>query len=239
MIRVVQVCCALAALAGLCGCESTVDAAKKITAKGTAAFKARGLSVTQIDRQIKVVHSAVLQDANGAAVVIDVRNLGHEPVIAAPIAINVRDKHGRSVFENNTAGLEASLAHLPLLLPGQVFAWVNDQVQPSGTPVSVVVRIGPGASAHSAPPPIQVSDVKVTNDPVSGAEASGKVRNASSVIQTHLVLYAVGRKGSRVVAAGRAIVTRLLPHKTTDFHVFFIGNPTGAQVSVAAPPSVL
>ena len=185
------------------------------------------------------MHSSVLQDANGAAVVIDVRNTGHQPMINAPIAINVRDRQGHSVFRNNGAGLEASLAHLPLLLPGQVFAWVNDQVQPSATPASVVARIGAGQTAKASIPSLSISGVTVTNDPSSGAEASGKVRNSSNVAQSHLVIYAVARKGKRVVAAGRGILTRLLPGKTADFHVFFIGNPTGAQLSVSAPPSVL
>ena len=68
---------------------------------------------------------------------------------------------------------------------------------------------------------------------------SGKVRNPLSVVQTHLVVFAVGRKGTQVVAAGRAILGRLLPGKTGDFHVFFIGNPQGAQLTVSAPATVI
>ena len=41
----------------------------------------------------------MLQDQNGAAVVIDVRNTGLRAVTGAPIAINVQDAHGHSVFK--------------------------------------------------------------------------------------------------------------------------------------------
>jgi hypothetical protein len=226
-------------LAGLAGCESTVDAAKKIAAQGQAAFQQKGISVTKVDKRIKITTSTILQDQNGAAVIIDVRNAGTRPVMAAPIAINVKDGRGHSVFRNNDPGLEPALAHLPLLAPGEEFAWINDQIQPDGTPKHVVARIGAGSTPAHAPPNLPIHGVKLTNDPVSGAELSGKVRNTQPVLQKHLVIFAVAHKGSKVVAAGRAILTRLLVGKTAPFHIFFIGNPAGAQLSVVAPVSVL
>ena len=131
MMRAWQVLAAVAALAALCGCESTVDAAKKFAASGAAAFKQKGIKVGAVNRDIKILDTTVLQDQNGAAVVIDVRNIGPRAVIGAPIAINVQDAHGHSVFKNNDPGLEPALAHLPLLAAGEQFAWINDQVQPT------------------------------------------------------------------------------------------------------------
>jgi hypothetical protein len=57
------------------------------------------------------------------------------------------------------------------------------------------------------------------------------------------VISCVARKGDRILAAGRGIVDRLAPaagaKKPTTFTVFFIGDPKGAAVDCAAPPTVL
>lgn len=79
----------------------------------------------------------------------------------------------------------------------------------------------------------------VTTDPVSGPEAAGSIVNHSTIVQAGLVVDAVGRKGGRIVAAGRAILPRLVPTKPTMFHIFFIGNPYGAAIQVSAPPTSL
>jgi hypothetical protein len=49
----------------------------------------------------------------------------------------------------------------------------------------------------------------------------------------------VARRGPKVVAAGRSAIQRLRVGKKGFYHVFFIGNPDGARLSVAAPPTVL
>jgi hypothetical protein len=230
--------CAAGSLIALSGCESTVDAARKLAKQGEAAFQAKGISVGRVNREIKILHSTLLEDANGSAVVIEVRNASRDAVTGAPIALNVRDRSGHSIFENNDPGLEPALTHLPLLLPGEQFLWVNDQLQPNGTPASVIARIGSGTRPSSAPSAFPISGVSVVNDPTSGAEANGKVKNTLSVTQRHLVIYGVASRAGRVVAAGRAILTRLNAGKTAPFHIFFIGNPAGAQLFVSAPPSV-
>ena len=231
--------CAAAALLLLAGCESTADIAKKIAKNGKVAFEQRGLSVANTDRQIRVVRTAVISNSNGTAVVVELRYRGPKPIIDAPIAINVSDRQGHSVFRNNLPGLEEDLNHIPLLLPGQVFDWVNDQVLPNGTPSRVAARIGRGSPAPTSLPKIEVSGVALTDDPVSGYAASGHVFNASQLAQVNLVLFAVARRAGRIVAAGRAILPRLAPDKSAMFHAYFTGNPTGGQLSVVAPPSVL
>ena len=74
---------------------------------------------------------------------------------------------------------------------------------------------------------------------MSGAELSGKVKNTLSVTQTHLVIFAVAKKGSKIVAAGRGILTACCRARPRPFHVFFIGNPGGAQLSAVAPVTVI
>jgi hypothetical protein len=226
-------------LVALTGCESTVDAAHKIAVQGSRAFHVRGLSVSHVDRRIHVVSTTVIHDANGTAAVVELRNTTARSMVDAPIAINVDDSTGKSVFRNNAPGLENSLSHVPLLPPGTAVAWVNDQVLPAGAPRRVVARVGAGRSLHSTLPKIEISSVGLTFDSVSGWAASGTVRNVSHVDQLRLVLFATARRGRQVVAAGRAIVQRLLAGKGARFHAYFIGNPRGAQISISAPPSNL
>jgi hypothetical protein len=228
-----------AAIVPLTGCESTVDAAKKISSQGIKAFQGHGLTVGHVDRHIRIISSAVVHDANGTAAIIALRNSGSQVMTDTPIAIDVRDAAGRSVFENDQPGLENDLSHVPLLPPGKVVDWVNDQVLPTGTAARVAARIGAGHALHAALPKITIGTFALTDDPASGWEAVGTVRNASRVVQRALVLFGTARAGARIVAAGRGLVTRLAPGKSARFHIYFIGNPHGARVTVAAPPSNL
>ena len=77
------------------------------------------------------------------------------------------------------------------------------------------------------------------NDPTSGISAVGRVTNRSSILQRKLVLYCVARRGARIVAAGRGGIDRLKPGKSARYTIFFIGNPKGARLTVAAPPTTL
>ena len=78
---------------------------------------------------------------------------------------------------------------------------------------------------------------EITSDPTSGIEAVGTVSNKSDIEQTELVLYAIARKGGKIVAAGRGLIPKLkVGGKTETYHIFFIGNPSGADVTVIAPP---
>ncbi len=239
MIRPAVVLFGMAALVALTGCESTVDAARKITRQGTSAFKAQGLSVGRVDRRIRILSTAIVHDANGTAAVVAVRNTGPRAMADAPIAIDVLGAGRRSIFRNNSPGLENSLTHVPLLLPGQRVDWVNDQVLPTGTAVGLVARIGAGRSLGSPPPRIETRSVHLSYDDVSGWTADGTAVNASHVAQLRLVLFATARHQGKIVAAGRAIITRLMPGKSARFHAYFIGNPHGAQLSISAPPSII
>jgi hypothetical protein len=67
--------------------------------------------------------------------------------------------------------------------------------------------------------------------------AVGKITNHSPILQRKLVLYCIATRGGRIVAAGRGGIERLRPNKPTRYTVFFIGNPKGAQLIVAAPPT--
>ena len=78
---------------------------------------------------------------------------------------------------------------------------------------------------------------ELVNDPTSGLEATGTASNKSEIEQVDLVLYAIARKNGKIVAAGRGQIANLKTSgKPASYHIFFIGNPTGADVTVVAPP---
>lgn len=219
----------------LAGCQSTQGKSAELAATGGVATKEKGLEIDERSRAVKVTAKSVVSDRNGTAVVVEVRNRSKRPLVGVPLAIDVR-KGGESVFANDAPGLEASLTSIAALAPGERMAWVNDQVFEAGPKVRAVV----GTTAAKAPaklPEIAVGPPRVGGDPTSGFAIEGKLTNRSKLLQRKLVIFAVARKDGRVVAAGRGQVERLRPGASAPYQVFFIGNPAGARVELAAPPT--
>ncbi len=231
---------AVVAAAGLAlavaGCESTQEKSARLEAEGAELVKVKKVDVGARNKQIEVVEKVVLSDENGSAVAVVLKNKSKQGLSDAPIAIDVKDAKGKSTYRNDMAGIEFSLTHVPVVKPGGEVFWVNDQVLATTPPKSVAVKVGE-AKGLPVVPEIEVSKPKLVEDPASGIEATGTVTNRSEIPQTDLVLYAIARKGGKVVAAGRGMVASLKADgKPATFHIFFIGNPTGADVSVIAPP---
>jgi hypothetical protein len=222
------------------GCESSQDKSARLAKQGGKAFTRKGLEVSRQNPDVKVVRTFVLQDSNGAATVVELRNVSPAPLVNVPVSIDVTAATGKTVFKNDAPGLEPSLVSAPVLQARSEFTWVNDQVTPSGKARSVQVKVGtaPG-HAPADLPKLDLTAPQLKRDPVSGMEAAGAVTNRSKVEQRALIVYCVARKGSKVVAAGRAAIQRLKPGQKLFYHVYFIGDPSGAQLAVAAPPTVL
>ena len=223
------------------GCESSQDKSARLAKNGGKAFEAKGLDVKHQNPDVKVTSTTVLQDENGAATVVVLHNAAPTWQVNVPISIDVLGRGKKSVFKNDAPGLEPSLVSAPLIKPKGDFIWVNDQVAATGPTKSVTVKIGraPGRPPSGKPPELLVSPPKLKDDPVSGVEAVGTVTNKSKVDQRQLIVYCVAIRGSKVVAAGRSGIQRLLPGKKKSYHVYFIGNPAGARLSLSAPPTVL
>ena len=68
------------------------------------------------------------------------------------------------------------------------------------------------------PPRVTVTPPRLEQDPVSGVAAVGFAANRSKIDQRKLVIFAVARKGSRVVAAGRAQINRLQARQARPLH---------------------
>jgi hypothetical protein len=231
----------VALLLTISGCESSQQTSAKLKREGKNAIAGqRGLVIQASNREVKVVQTAVVTDSNGTAAVVVMRNLSPTPLGQLPIAIDVRGRGNKSVFQNNGAGLQTALVAVASL-PGRAeIAWVNDQVVPSGQALSVKAEVGAGgAGAPPKLPQIDVGPAHIVSDPISGIEADGSIHNASSVTQLKLFVFCVARRGGRVVAAGRGAIARLAAGGRASYHVFLIGNPQGAQLTVTAPPTVL
>lgn len=226
--------CAAIALAG---CESTQSKSSELEAKGGDLVKVTKLDVGAENRHVDVVEKVVLSDVNGTAVAVVMKNSSQEGLADAPIQIDVKDAKGKSVFKNDLSGTETSLVQVPVVKPDAEVYWVHDQVLPMGKPAKVDVTVGEAKPLPEDVPEIVVSPPKLNRDPVSGLEVTGTVTNESDVEQSNLVLYAIARKKGRIVAAGRGMITKLKTDGSpATYHIFFIGNPAGADITVIAPP---
>lgn len=132
--------------------------------------------------------------------------------------------------------------------PAKVSARVGEPAGPSeregqpgganerpGGPAKTSGQSGQGASSNEGVPTLSVRGVHLFEDPSNGVGEEGTVLNPSKVTQQKLVVYAVGRRGGRVVAAGRAVLPEVPAGGSVPFQVFFIGDPRGTQLQVSAP----
>lgn len=221
------------------GCESTQHKSARLERQAAKVKNATGLKVTKRSRDVRVGRTAVLSDANGSAAVVELRNSSRRALAGVPVAISIVDRRRRLLYANDAPGLDTSLVRAPVVRAHGRLLWVNDQVTNATGRARVRARVGANAEqAPSSLPKIAIRDAKLTTD-VSGAAAVGRVVNTSRVQQVRLVVFGVVRRGGRIVAAGRAIVPKLAPGKDAKFDLFFIGNPGGGKLSLAAPPSVI
>jgi len=232
------------ALGGCLGVETTPEksAAKARLAVDTIKNQ-KGLVLGKVNTAITVEDSTLVQDANGVAAVIRVKNTGSTQV-TLPVAITVSDAKGRKLYANDAPGLDASLTSLPVLGAGQEADWVDNQILVAGKASRVAAQVGAakGELGGGALPKIVLSGIAAGRDE-DGPYAKGTISNRSAIAQKRIVVSCVARDGARVLAAGRAVVDRLAPagesKRPTPFTVFFIGDPKQAELACAAPPTVL
>jgi hypothetical protein len=223
----------------LTACESTQDKSARLEREGGGTLREKGVVVTRQNPDVKVMSTSAVQDENGTAVVVRLRNTGRRALAQVPITVDVRGNARKTLFRNDEPGLEPTLVRAPLLLPHKEFAWVNDQIAAAEKPRNVRAKVGSGQSVDSAVPRVTLTRPRLEQDPVSGVAAMGLVANRSQVEQRKLVIFAVATKGDRVVAAGRGQINRVKAGKRARYTIFFIGNPRGARITVAAPPTRL
>jgi hypothetical protein len=229
------------ALAGFSACQSTKQRSAELEKEGEATLLSEaGVRIERESTEVEVVSTAVLSDSNGSAVVVGLRNDSDKNLVDVPILIDVRDAQGKSVYSNNIPGIEPALAHVPYIPTGGETDWVNDQVLASSKPKSVKVRVGASTDSYEgARPDIKVSAPKIEGDPVSGLEATGSVVNRTGEEQGRFLLYALARRGGKVVAAGRGAIEHIKAStKPLHYDIFFIGDPTGAELELTSFPTL-
>jgi hypothetical protein len=240
LIRWRLIVLALTVFAGtaLTACQSSQDKAKQIQEQAQAAAP-KPLVISKPSKDVKVTDTALLHDQNGDAVVVEVKNDSNKTLVNVPILVDIRDGK-KTVYKNDTAGLDFALNHIAVLQPHETFDWVNDQVTAEGKTVKATVG-DPEAKPPAGPlPKIDVSPPRAGSD-FSGPKVSGEVTSDSKNIeQQRLILFAVARQGGRIVAAGRGQIKALKTGaKPAPYVIYFIGNPVGADVTIQAPPTVL
>ena len=231
---------ALAVLAAisLSACQSSQDKAKIIQDQAQAAAP-KPLVIPHPSKDVKVVNTTLLHDQNGDAMVVELKNESNQMLVNVPILVDVKDPKGKSVYENNTAGLDFALNHVAVIQPHETFFWVNDQVTGEGKTAKVTVGQPEGKAPSGPLPDLAVSPPRAGHD-FSGAKVNGTVTNQSKIDQQHLILFAVARQGGRIVAAGRGQIKALkVGARPANYTIYFIGNPVGADVTIQAPPTTL
>jgi hypothetical protein len=232
------------ALAGVAlvasGCESTQEKSARIGAELGPVAQEKGLTISRQSKDVSVVETTLLSDANGSAVAVEVRNDSGKDLVEVPILIDVLDAKGRSVYRNDIPGIEPALAAIPFVAAGEEAVWVHDQVLATGKPASVEVKVGASdASFSGSLPEVSVSEPKLEGDPYTGVAAGGEALNRSGADLDRLLLYGVARDGPRIVAAGRGAIEPFKANgKDMPYNIYFIGDPRGAGVTVTQFPSL-
>ncbi len=188
---------------------------------------------------MKVLQSTVVRSHEATAVVVALRNTSSRALEDAPIEVTVRNAHGTVLYQNNSSGLESSLTTVSLLQPGQETIWVDDQVTVSGTSTSASALVGEATQVSGSVPQLSVAGTHLSTE--AGAEATllGTVSNHSQTTQQNLVVYAVARRASKIVAAGRAVIPEVTAGTNAGtnvpFQIYFVGDPSGTQIQTSAP----
>jgi hypothetical protein len=238
---VIAAAAATLAVVGLSACQSTKQRSAELEKDGeTKLLSEAGVRIEKESTDVKVISTTLLSDRNGSAVVVGLRNDSGKNLVDVPILIEVRDAQGKSVYSNDIPGIEPALAHVPYIAAGGETDWVNDQVLASGKPKSVKVRVGASSDSYEGSlPDIEISEPKVEGDPVSGLEATGTVVNRTGEEQDRLLLYALARRGGKVVAVGRGAIEHMkAATKPLHYDIFFIGDPAGAAIELTQFPTL-
>jgi hypothetical protein len=232
----------LLATLALTGCETTAEKSARAERAAKLAggqLAQKGLSISRESREVSVVSASVVHGSEGTAAVVTLRNASPHALRAVPIAITVTDARGAKLFANDAPGLESTLVSVPSLPAHGELVWVDDQLPSNGAPVSVRARLGEASTVAGRLPRLVVGAVHLMEDPTNGIGAAGTVGNRSGIAQRNVAVFVVAIRGSRVVAAGKAVLPEVAAGATSSFQVFFVGDPRGARLQASAPPTTL
>jgi len=240
MRRAAATVAALAAtVLGAAGCETTQSESAKIGRKlGHQSAVAGQTSLGSASRAVVVKRKVLLSVGGSSAVALELVNASAQAQVAFPVLIDVADAAGKSVYRNDTKGIEPSLQQLALLPPHASAWWVDNEVLASA-PRSVSAKIGSSTATAPGPLPALATSGVSASASFPGPHISATVENRSKVAQSQLAVYAVILKGAAVVGAGRAVIAQLAPGAQTQVAIPVIGTIDGRTIVLTTEPSQL
>lgn len=238
---VLAIAFAVAAVAIAAGCESTQSKSARLEEEGAdILLNQDGVEIENASTAVEVLRAEVLSDSHGAAVAVELKNNSARGLRNVPILFKITDDKGRKVFSNDTPGLDPTLTSIAYLESGEQTWWVHDQVFLSEEPKDVEVRVGEtNEDLTTDPPLVTVAEPELEVDEISGVQAVGDINNESGQDLQDVYYYAVGTEGDEIVAAGRGASLRLKAsyERPRQYHIFFIGEPEGADLTVTSRPT--
>lgn len=237
----------VAATAGaLSGCASTQQKSARAQVIASRTLLGREqLRVTRRDSRVEVRSVATVRDAHRVAFVVRLRNRSAEPVNDLPVAVGVRPTAGRRRLFNGRPGLPYWQTHGPAIAPGAsatLVVVVDSDRPPRGTPFATVGRTDRRPTVAATLPAIEVGARADAAGPADTGRrvktVVAEIRNRSDVPQYGLEIYAVARRGGRVVAAGRVPLAHLGSNARATASVPLIGDPRGARIRLSTSPTL-
>jgi hypothetical protein len=216
----------------LSGCATTQDANRRASIQADRTLASRkALELRGIDRNVQVVSTTVLNGKDGSAVVAVLRNRGDRPVNDLPIEVGPQGGDPVNVRPN----VPYFQSHAPAIAPGHQATWVYVSRDPLGSN-RAFVRVG----ARPTPPLTTTDHVTElqTGGKGDGSSVQAVVTNDTGVPQYDLDVYAVARKGGRLVAAGRANLEHLGVTNSAHLTLPMIGDAKRARVQIFAPQTL-
>lgn len=252
--RVLRRACGLSLLAvavagasgALAGCASTQQKSERAEVIASRTLLGRQqLRVTRRDPRVEVRSVETVRDAHRVAFVVRLRNRGTEPVNDLPVGVGTRTPEGRRRLLNGRPGLPYWQTHGPAIAPGASATLVvvaDTDRRLRGRPFAVVGRADRRPTVATVLPAIELT----ARADAAGRSASGghrktvavDVRNRSDVPQYGLEIYAVARRGGRLVAAGRVPLSHLGSDDRATASVPLVGDARGAQILLSTSPTL-
>jgi hypothetical protein len=223
----------------LAGCDTTQQQSARAKLTATRLLAGRDpLLVRTPDPAIRVGRVEIVRHGAAAAVIVELRNTSAAPLTDLPISVGLESDRRHRRYLNRRGGLGYFENHVAAVPAGGSTTWVfttHRLTRASGRPFAVV-----GAPAR---PPISsaagtLPDIVATATSPAGPRVGVRLRNAAGVPQYGMQVYALARRGSRYVAAGRVTVAHLGSHAGARVKVRLIGSTRGAAVTVLAQPTI-
>jgi hypothetical protein len=229
---------AAAAAAGVSvsGCQTTQDAAARIHVRSARELAGREkLKLGEPSKTVKAGDVTVVSDGVRYAVAVALHNTGSQPAHDLPLGVGVRGTDGYLNDEHSSY----FQTHIPALDAGQQTTWVyTAKGKPPAGDVFAEVGSKQSAEVDSAGglPELDLSGLKLESGDSGTAEV--EVSNPTDYPQYDLDVFAWATKDGGYVAGGRASAGDLEPDETERVKVRLIGDAKGAELHVAAPPTI-